>query len=74
MINKTDYSNITSVEELYEHFPIRSQIVLEKKNEELKDPDKSKKHVSKPQDKLEVIYAEHDSELNNIFKHIYYSI
>lgn len=70
MINKTDYSNITSVEELYEHFPIRSQIVLEKKNEEIKDLDKSKKHVSKPQDKLEVIYAERDSELDNIFKHI----
>lgn len=71
-----DYSNISSVEQLYEQYNLKSikDILLEKKEVELpgedgeKDEDEPSKVVNP--DKLEVKYSDLKQDLKNIFKHI----
>lgn len=71
-----DYSNISSVEQLYEQYNLKSikDILLEKKEVELpgedgkKDEDEPSKIVNP--DKLEVKYSDLKQDLKNIFKHI----
>lgn len=71
-----DYSNISSVEQLYEQYNLKSikDIFLEKKEVELpgedgkKDEDEPAKIVNP--DKLEVKYSDLKQDLKNIFKHI----
>jgi glutathione synthase/RimK-type ligase-like ATP-grasp enzyme len=64
MKKRTDYSNITCVEQLNEEYNLTPATIVEKKDAD--DPDK----VVNP-DKFDVVYAEqHPKELKNIFKHI----
>ena len=79
MKKRTDYSNISCVEQLNEEFNLQPATLIEKKTEEEKLEEKDKKsHEKKNEeektvnpDKFEVIYADqHPKELKNIFKHI----
>ena len=64
MKKRTDYSNITCVEQLNEEYNLTPATLVEKKDGD--DPDK----VVNP-DKFDVVYADQDpKELKNIFKHI----
>lgn len=79
MKRRTDYSNISCVEQLNEEFNLIPATLVEKKDELEKLDDKDKKsHDEKNEeektvkpDKFEVVYADqHPKELKNIFKHI----
>ena len=79
MKRRTDYSNISCVEQLNEEFNLTPATLIEKKDELEKLDDKDKKsHDEKNEeektvkpDKFEVVYADQrPKELKNIFKHI----
>ena len=79
MKKRTDYSNITCVEQLNEEYNLTPVTLVEKKTEVEKMDDKDKEsHEKKNEaekvvnsDKFDVVYAEqHPKELKNIFKHI----
>ena len=67
----TNYSDIHSVKQLMEAYHIEPANIIEKVagGKKEKDNDEPEK-IAKPEDKLEVIYADHKSPLDNIFKHI----
>lgn len=71
-IKNIDYSNIHNVKELYERYNVNSNcLVTEKKTEkDLEKIDKAKKHVSKPEDKFDVVYSDFKAPISNIFRHI----
>ena len=79
MKRRTDYSNISCVEQLNEEFNLTPATLVEKKTEEEKLDDKDKEsHDEKNEadkvvnpDKFNVVYADQNTkELKNIFKHI----
>lgn len=76
-MKRINYSNIKSIEELYEQYNLRPlNMVVEKKEEKVelpgegknKDEDEPSKVVNS--EKLEVIYADQKKTPTNIFKHI----
>lgn len=61
-----DYSNITSVQHLYETFNIHKENIIVEKQDEAERADA----VINPKDDIEVVYAKKDKKYTNIFKHI----
>lgn len=61
-----DYSNITSVQHLYETFNIHKENIIVEKQDDEERADA----VINPKDNIEVVYAKKDKKYTNIFKHI----
>lgn len=61
-----DYSNITSVQHLYETFNIHKENIIAEKQDDKERADA----VINPKDNIEVVYAKNDKKYTNIFKHI----
>ena len=73
MFTSTNYSDIKNVKHLYEMFgyPKKTGLITESISGGEKEKDKEKPDkVAKPDDKLEVIYADKVKKCENIFKHI----